>query len=611
MKGNKMSAILAILVMLMGTLTGAMFVLPHAFAQADAAAMVPNVLPSGATNVNVGNGPFTAYAYNTLENITGLAAGTHFPVYIDVINVTGLFSYQVGFKFDTTIFQIINATGPGQYTGSGSPELASHYFLSHASDVDGNASDATVNSNSTGLVPAQGFYLTSAAQAVNGSGLLLKVWMMINPSYSAPYTDTAPGGIVPGLMNFSVTETDIQTIMVYKDGSTIITPLASHVINGTVVKKEVVLASHGPTASFTITPNPAYVGTEQAFDASASTGAFNGTTSTTEPITAYYWNFGDGNLTTTTTPLEAHKYAAVGSYTVTLIVHSANISPAYQNSTAATEIAMVIAKPTGCNIDFYTQNWRYIDPFYIDTAYTGGALSPVPGLADTFRPGDLVELFANVTYNGAPVQGGLVTFQVWDPYNNTVLVATAISSCYGLAQWEFRVPWPSTEGVQVNNFSLGSFAPQENTTLFGMWKAEATWQLGSQLSELPPFEKTQNATLKWDVSWGLQISIVSITPNPAVRGPASCGYGSDVVVKVNVYNEYLESVPGLITVTLYDNLLVPIYPPGSMFVTDFPVGNSQWSMPSIEIPSYAFVGTAYAVANLLSTWPVLAGTAYC
>jgi len=208
-------------------LGGMLFVGPPAHAQPLAAAVVANILPGGATNVHTGNGPFTAYPFSTNENVSypTYGPGSHIWVYVDVINVTGLFSYQVGFTFNNTVLQINNATGPGQYVGTGSPPPISEYFLPHASDVDGNASDATVTSNATGVVPAQGFYLTSPSNVENGSGVLLKACFCINPTLTHTVANA-------WLMNFSLTETETQLILVYQDGSTIISPPESGVYNG-------------------------------------------------------------------------------------------------------------------------------------------------------------------------------------------------------------------------------------------------------------------------------------------------------------------------------------------------------------------------------------------
>ncbi|MEM0121541.1 MAG: PKD domain-containing protein [Thermoprotei archaeon] len=68
-----------------------------------------------------------------------------------------------------------------------------------------------------------------------------------------------------------------------------------------------------PFAVFTFTPTYPEVNEVVTFDASGSY----------DPdgyIVSYSWNFGDGNITTTSNPIITHKYAAFGDYIVTLTV---------------------------------------------------------------------------------------------------------------------------------------------------------------------------------------------------------------------------------------------------------------------------------------------------
>lgn len=76
-----------------------------------------------------------------------------------------------------------------------------------------------------------------------------------------------------------------------------------------------ILPPTGPKASFTWTR----VGNlTMQFDASTSRPGWNGTSET--PIISYKWNFGDGNITTTTNPVIVHSYPEPGNYSVTLTV---------------------------------------------------------------------------------------------------------------------------------------------------------------------------------------------------------------------------------------------------------------------------------------------------
>ena len=75
--------------------------------------------------------------------------------------------------------------------------------------------------------------------------------------------------------------------------------------------------SLGVTANFIFSPLNPVINRTVIFDASNSFSC-NGTHFL--PIVSYKWNFGDGNITTTTNPVIAHKYAINDTYRVTLNV---------------------------------------------------------------------------------------------------------------------------------------------------------------------------------------------------------------------------------------------------------------------------------------------------
>jgi len=68
-----------------------------------------------------------------------------------------------------------------------------------------------------------------------------------------------------------------------------------------------------PAAYFTYTPEFPITGETITFDASDSYDLDGN-------IVSYVWNFGDGNITTVTTPIITHKYIEQGNYTVALTV---------------------------------------------------------------------------------------------------------------------------------------------------------------------------------------------------------------------------------------------------------------------------------------------------
>ena len=68
-----------------------------------------------------------------------------------------------------------------------------------------------------------------------------------------------------------------------------------------------------PVASFTFSPTSPTVGQTITFDASSSYDPDGS-------IVLYQWNFGDSNVTATTSPSITHTYSSAGTYTVTLTV---------------------------------------------------------------------------------------------------------------------------------------------------------------------------------------------------------------------------------------------------------------------------------------------------
>ncbi len=70
----------------------------------------------------------------------------------------------------------------------------------------------------------------------------------------------------------------------------------------------------GPAASFLTSPSTPLVGDNVNFNASASVAAPGRT------IRTYAWDFGDGTLKTTTTPITTHDFVTAGTFSVTLVV---------------------------------------------------------------------------------------------------------------------------------------------------------------------------------------------------------------------------------------------------------------------------------------------------
>jgi hypothetical protein len=100
---------------------------------------------------------------------------------------------------------------------------------------------------------------------------------------------------------------------------------------------------HGPKAAFTEIPERPYVNEIVIFNASNSLPGWNGTGIV--PIAEYRWDFGDGNKTTTSTPIIYHAYGQAGIYYVTLTVYAPGATP--ETDTAPTQTKLVYLIPVG------------------------------------------------------------------------------------------------------------------------------------------------------------------------------------------------------------------------------------------------------------------------
>lgn len=80
-------------------------------------------------------------------------------------------------------------------------------------------------------------------------------------------------------------------------------------------------------AKFIWEPYTPSVGDTVTYNASISTCNWNFTSEEYIPIVSYEWDFGDGNITTITTPIVTHVYTEQGTYNVTLTITDAGGDP--------------------------------------------------------------------------------------------------------------------------------------------------------------------------------------------------------------------------------------------------------------------------------------------
>jgi len=355
---------------------------------------------------------------------------------------------------------------------------------------------------------------------------------------------------------------------------------------------------YGPTAHLTVTPS---TGTEPllvTLDGSTSTPGFDGTNPV--PIDTYYFDFGDlSPIVVQTTPTTTHTYAA-GTWTANLTVHAA--TPVNPYSTDLKQVK-VFAKPTGPNIDLYTQNYRsYItDGTGHDhwTPYNGtGPSQP----ADAYTSQDLVKLYAKVTYNNDIVAQKLVTFEVHFPNGTTALTRTAMTDLNGVAEVDFRIPAPCDGADKV----------------FGTWFVYAD----VDIAEVKVYDN-MTFLVGWIIDTYNDWTTMGLygpayTPGPTwltITDPINKGQVAtvnDTVINIAYVNVFAQ-----FATTLYDeqnypigfmtfNMIVPgraSYPDGAIVVT--PIGPYNF-----QIPMWAYVGVGTVFMNAYTAIPSQCGLPY-
>lgn len=128
--------------------------------------------------------------------------GDGFTVSVDVVNVTDLFSFSLGFCFNQTYLRVISVVEGGFLSNNGADSLLPFPLI-----ID------SVN----GTVRNCGWSLIDAAKAKTGSGHLINATFQMF-SFSPPYTGTYPGTPVADVKLSVDSSSQIATILVYKDG---------------------------------------------------------------------------------------------------------------------------------------------------------------------------------------------------------------------------------------------------------------------------------------------------------------------------------------------------------------------------------------------------------
>ena len=308
------------------------------------------------------------------------------------------------------------------------------------------------------------------------------------------------------------------------------------------------------------------------------------------PITSYAWSITlvDGTVLTQTSssPTFALTSDDIGPNLGSIVAVLTVTAPSPTNTpagsyvdTATTTLTIQVNSPTTM-IDIWTQN---------------GGQGPYAD-ASSFGPQQTVDLYAYVTYNGAPVVDKTVTFNVYldGQYYSFTTAATDQS---GLAIGSYRLPWEDSNPTQY----------------FG----EMTVSASVEIAQVTVSDSC-------NFYYGYQLALNSVVINNGATGGTGVGpvfnrYGmgtNTVEATVTVTNTEWNSVPFWLTGTIYDANNVPV---AQCIVQETApaAASGLWSntQPNtytiyLTIPTWAYVGQATLYVNIFSSDPRVSGTAF-
>ncbi len=235
-------------------------------------------------------------------------------------------------------------------------------------------------------------------------------------------------------------------------------------------------------------------------------------------------------------------------------------------------------------ISVKAQPGRYIDLFTQKEPFDGKRVNQS---SDSFRPEELVTLYALVTYNEAPIVYERVAYQIEGPrntYQNVTIVGSSNTNESGLSQFSFRIqPWPSENYEQI---------------IFGIWNVIATVEIA---------EQTVVDTLSFRVGWIISITNIT-TLNARYEYQTSFLRQNTVVFNLTVENIALTPKQATIVINVLDQAAYPIM---HVVLSDliFEPGVSV-AHGSSQIPLNATIGQANVSAAPYTALPEIGGVLY-
>ena len=321
---------------------------------------------------------------------------------------------------------------------------------------------------------------------------------------------------------------------------------------------------YGPTAVISNQNGTTYqTNSPITLGGSASTGGYDG--QSVCPISNYAWLVQYSNSSVFgafSGPLISINVNIVTTLKVILVVTAQDV-----NTPANTQYTNTSTTYVWINVES-PQQLTQIDVF----TNKGGIGQNVT--SGPFGPQELIQLYANVTYNGAPVADKEVTFTVLDPTGNVIAVNTALTNATGFAYQQYRTPWTGSTGNPD----------------FGKWTVLAYVEIS---------QVVVNDTVSFDYNY-------LVTTN-GITLPASVERGSPITINVTLQSTDNSILNPTVTITIYDQNQVPV---DNYITTVNNITLNDSVVATVTIPTWAFVGQATVYVNVLTANPTACGTPY-
>jgi hypothetical protein len=208
--------------------------------------------------------------------------------------------------------------------------------------------------------------------------------------------------------------------------------------------------------------------------------------------------------------------------------------------------------------------------------------------SDAFEPQEEVILYALVTYNGDPVPGKIVAYNIHGPLNpveNLTLSLSATTNDQGLASVNFVMPWPN---------------PRPQAAIFGTWVVIASVDIaGVVVSDI----------LSFKVGWLVELLYIKTADSNNVLKSAF-SKGERMGFRLGVMNIAMTEKIATFVVDASDELNFTI---GVLRLENQVVlpGQSEYFLDDLLIPTTASIGMGTAVANAFKTAQGLGSVAWC